>query len=282
MDDRTLGSELQRARTAMRLRQEDVAAAFNASRRRVSDYERDILQPPLEQLRDLARVLGLSHRLLERLWVPPEPLGEVAELFRLRKPRYQPKGDQPIWRRMRALYRKDKALYNTLWGMLGQREDWPSVRRFYVDVQADCGNEVLGLYKQMLGPNMGPARLAPLAMGFRTLPVIHYKTGEVVGDCRVPAMLRKGPEPAVIFPQTTVQTAWGPARPDALVGVRTKGGMLYCAAEYDGEKHDPTKDAFRPEQLRMAVVRFTAAEIWAHGFVTLFWNRVYRALGLAG
>jgi len=157
----------------------------------------------------------LSPRLLHKLWVPPEPLGDVAELFKLRKPRYQPKGDQPIWRRMRGLWRRDRNLYCTLWGKLGQREDWPRVRRFYVDVQADCGNEVLVLFQQTLGRDTSTSRLAPLAMGFRTLPVIHYRTGEAVGDCRVPALVCKSSHLSVIFPQNTVLTCRGPARPDA-------------------------------------------------------------------
>jgi len=56
--------------------------------------------------------------------------------------------------------------------------------------------------------------------------------------------------------------------------------MIYCAAEYDGEGHDPSRDALRSEQLKMPVARFSAEEIWRPGFVGLFWDRIYQKLGL--
>lgn len=264
-----------------RLRQSDVAAAVGVKTRRISDYENDLAQPDASLLPHFARVLGLSLRLLQKLLVPNDPVGDFAELFRVRKPLYLPKGDQPTWRRMRALWRRDPGLFNPLWGMLGRRVDWANVRKFLVDVQADCADEVLVLFRLLLGLDTTPARLAPQTYGFRTLPIIHHKSGELVGDCRVPALVRRGRHPAVLFPQPTMLTSTGPARPDALVGVRTKGGMVWCAAEYDGARHDVSRDATRSADLKMPVVRFTAAEVRSAGFSTLFWERIHRAAGVA-
>ncbi len=281
VNTRTLGTELQRARKAKRLRQEDVAQAVNVDRRRISDYENDDYHPDAELRGRLATVLEISARLLDKLYVPPaKPYGGIADLFEVKKPDYRPVGDYPTAKRLRALYWSDKKLFNETWEGLNAREDRSEVRRFFIDVQTDVGDEALAWMRVMLPKEQEPARLSPLRCGFRELPVVHHEHRYVVGDCPVPAIVRKGPRPGVIFIQNSVMTKIGIQRPDGIVGVKVNGEMLWCATEFDGPGHDTRRDAEREEILQMRVVRFTPEDIRLPNFAETYWINVEKALGI--
>lgn len=279
MDTRTLGSELKRARAVKRLRQEDVAREVKADRRRVSDWEADLYHPDPTIRPDLSRVLGLSLRHINRLCVPPAAkfLG-VADLFEPKKPEYLPTGEYPTAKRLLTFYRQDKATFNELWPELNARADRDEVRRFFNKVQTDAQNEARGWMRLLREPELEPARLAPQRCGFRILPVVHKDTYEVVGDCPVPCIVRREPQPGVIFPQCTVMTADGPRRPDAIVGVRVSKHMLWCCTEFDGNGHNSNGDFMRPTLLKMPVVRYTEAEVRSRSFARIYWQKVHEAL----
>jgi len=279
MNTRTLGSELLRARKSKKLRQQDVADAVEVDRRRVSDWEKDDYHPGKGHRIKLANILDLSPRLLDKLYVPPaKPYGGIADLFEIKKPDYQPTGSESTSRKLLSLWREDKPQFNKSWDALNARPDRAEVRRFFLDVQSDAKGEDRAWMWLLEEEDHDPARLAPLRCGFRILPVVNPDTEAVVGDCPVPAIVRKGPMPGVIFIQNSVLTKKGVARPDAIVGVKINGHMHWCAGEFDGEGHDSRDDAFRPEQLRMPVARFNVHEVRQRNFAQLFWQRVHKAL----
>lgn len=280
MQTRTLGSELQWARKHKKLRQEDVALELKCDRHLVSDWERDVAQPDAAQRRALARFLGLSIALLNSLYIPPlPPLGRTPYAFCTHKPRYVPVGDKAPWKRILALFQTTRALYYTLWKLLNARPDRLFIRRFFTKVQLDSKHEGLAWMK-LLAAGLVTHWLAPLKCGYRDLPIIDPESYQVVGDCRVPALVREGSYPAVIFIQNTLLTRnGGPLRPDGLVGVKVNGVMRWCAAEYDGEGYVGSENG-RESHLKMPVVRFSVKEIWDADFPGLFWRRIHAALGV--
>lgn len=281
VNTRTLGSELRRARKALRLRQKDVALAVEVDRRRVSDWEKDAYHPDAEHRPKLASKLKLSLAMLDKLYVPPaKPYGGIADLFQIKKPDYQPTGDYSTAKRLRALYWSDKQLFKETWDGLNAREDRSEVRRFFKDVQTDVGDEALAWMRITLPKQLEPARLAPLRCGFRDLPVVHHEHKYVVGDCPVPAIVRKGERPGVIFVQISVMTKIGIQRPDGIVGVKVNGEMRWCATEFDGPGHDTRRDHEREEILQMRVVRFTPEDIRLPNFAETYWINVEKALGI--
>jgi len=280
METKTLGSELQRARKAKKLRQEDVALELKCDRHLISDWERDEAQPDAAQRRKLALFLGLKLALLNSLYIPPlPPLGRTPYAFCTHKPRYLPVGDKPPWKRILALFHTARMVFETIWKVLNEREDRGFIRRFFTKVQLDSKHEGLG-WMSLLLAGLTTNWLSPQQCGYRDLPVIDPETFQVVGDCRVPCLVRDGPYPAVIFIQNTLLTRnAGPLRPDGLVGVKVNGVMRWCAAEYDGEGYVGIENG-RESHLRMPVVRFSIKEIWDPGFPVLFWRRIHAALGV--
>ncbi len=282
MQTRTLGSELQRARKAKRLRQDDVAQKLKCDRRRISALERDRAQPDESERRELASCLGISRALLDSLCLPElPPLGKTPEAYWTRKPRYLPVGDRPPWKRLLALFQACRRIYETLWKQLNMREDRGWLRRFFIKAQQDSKHESLG-WMRLVVDGLTTNWLSPQWCGYRNLPIIDPVTYQIVGDCRVPCLLREGPYPAVIFVQPTIHTrTGGPLRPDGLVGVRVNGGMLWCATEFDGEGYEKSENT-KAAHLRMPVVRFSVEEIWKDDFAELYWRRVHAAVGISG
>lgn len=280
VNTRTLGSELQRARKNKKLRQEDVAREVKCERQRVSDWERDIGQPDSKQQGVLARFLALGRGWLASLCVPDlPPLGRTPDVYCSHKPRYLPVGDRPPWMRMLSLFRTSRKIYDEVWRALNKRVDRAWVRRFFIKLQQDSKHESLG-WMRLAAAGLSPFWLAPMRCGFRAHPVIDPESGNVVGDCRVPCLLREGDYPAVIFIQNTLLTrTGGPLRPDGLVGIRCNGEMRWCVTEFDGEGYDGC-DNGRVIHLKMPVIRFSVAEIWEAGFAALYWRRVHKALGI--
>lgn len=280
MDTRTLGSELQRARKSKNLRQVDVAHELHCDRHLISDWERGWTQPDRAARRELARYLGISCSLLDSLYIPPLPaLGRTPDAFCSHKPRYLPVGDKPPWQRLLALFRTSREVYDGLYQALMQREDSECVRRFLIKTQSDAKHESKG-WMELLNFDMSPSWLAPQRCGYRDLPVIDPASYQVVGDCRVPCLVRGGQYPAVIFIQNTLLTrSGGPLRPDGLVGVKFNGTMRWCAGEFDGEGY-VGYDNGRESHLRMPVVRYSVKELWTPGFPELYWRRIHAALGI--
>ena len=276
----TLGTELQRARKAKRLRQEDVARKLKCDRRLVSDWERDLAQPDAAQRRILAEYLGVRRSLLDSLFIQPLPaVGRMHDVFCSHKIRFLPVGDKPPWKRFLALFKTARQIYETVWKALNQREDRDGIRLHFTKAQSDSKHESLAWMLLTL-LDLFCAWLSPMRCGFRDLPIIDPDTYKVVGDCRFPTLVREGRYPAVIFVQPTLLTRnGGPLRPDGLVGVKFNGSMRWCASEFDGEGYE-NYDNGRSVHLGMPVVRFSVKEIWAPGFAKLYWKRIHAALGI--
>ena len=280
VDTRTLGSELKRARKAKKLRQEDVARELKCDRQRVSDWENDVGQPDPRQQRILSPLLGLGRGWLSSLCLPDlPPLGRTPDVYCSHKPRYLPVGDKPPWKRILALFHACRKLYDEVWKALNRRADRGWLRLFFIKAQQDSKNEALGWMRLVLG-GLVASWQAPMRCGFRLLPVIDPDSYQVVGDCRVPCLLREGDYPAVIFIQNTLLTrSGGPLRPDGLVGVRFNGEMHWCVTEFDGEGYDARENG-RAVHFNMPVIRYSVQEIWDPGFADLYWRRVHKALGI--
>lgn len=260
-----------------------MAQAVESDRRRISDYENDVYHPDAIIRAKLAGLLQLSPRLLDKLYVPPaKPYGGIADLFEVKKPTYKPAGgeEQTTSRKLLSLWREDKQQFNKSWDRLNARPDRTEIRRFFIDVWGETKVETRGWMWLLEEEDHEPARLALQRCGYRILPVVDPDTEEVVGDCPVPAIVRKGEYPGVIFIQNSVLTKSGVARPDGIVGVKVNGQMRWAGAEFDGEGHDSRNDWFREEQLRMPVARFTHDDTRSKDFARLFWERVHGKLGI--
>ncbi len=277
---KTLGSELQRARKAKKLRQDDVARELKCDRHQVSDWERGRTQPDAAERKTLANFLGVSRSLLDSLYIPPLPrVGRTPEIFCSHKVRFLPTGDKPPWKRMLALFKTSLQIYQSIWHALNKREDRDCIRRHVTKAQLDSKHEGLGWMRLILH-GLVCGWLSPLRCGFRDLPIIDPDSYMVVGDCRFPCLLREGEYPAVIFIQNTLLTRnGGPLRPDGLVGVKFNGAMHWCVSEFDGEGYEGAENE-RAVHFGMPVVRFSVKEIWDPGFAELYWKRIHAALGL--
>ena len=275
----TLGYLLRKARKTLKLLQRHVAAACGMTQRRLSDLERNVQQPFDHELPLLARKLKLDPDFLKELRLPAyRPTADLLDQFCGDRPEFRHPRDRDSSVRLAALRKEHYHEYYSVVPDLQARADRDQTRRFLCDVMSDSQFEMLA-WMRILKEGMKAARLAPQRANFRALPVIDPATRRVVGDCPVPCLCGevRGHQ-VLIFPQQSLLTPVGVRRPDALVGVRTRHGAAWGAAEVDGAfKNLPEQDN-RSQDLGMPVVRFTQKEVIAQEFAEHFWDRVLAAV----
>ncbi len=285
MDMRTLGEVILHARVHRQLSQRELATLCALDRRTVSAWERDARPIDEKSWRTVATELKLPLSLRDKLAWDRQQGGSSAGLLSPRRLRYVPPSDRKTAIRILAFRRRNRAAFAILWALLKKREDWLTVRRFLLTAWADGFHEVEA-WMYLLRAGLGPEWLSPQRCGYRKLPFVDPRDRKVVGDCRIPALVRYHPtRPAVIFPQATLLvTALNEVlRPDGLVGMRAHDKVRWCGFEVERNGLPSESERREREQnLKMPLIYLTPADLRRPDFAEWLFERVYETLWPAG
>lgn len=283
MDARTLGEIIARARSNRQLSQRELAALCGVDRRFVSAWECDSRPIGEANWRKLAGVLKLPYTLRDKLAWDVKRCGSSAALICPDRLRYTPPRDRKTAIRLLAFRRRNRGVFDALWAQLKRRRDWLGIRRFLLTAWADGRHEVEA-WMRFLYAGMRAEWLSPQRCGYRKLPFVDPRNRRVVGDCRMPALVREhATQPAVIFPQATLLVGNEVPRPDGLVGMRAHGVDRRLGYEIERNGLPSARDMReREELLQMPILYFTAADVAREDFVEIFWRRVYSTLWPTG
>ncbi len=283
MEIQTLGDAIRRARQIFQITQRELAQLCGVQTGYVSRWENDTRPIDDKTWTTLAGTLRLPRSLRTKLALDLTMGGEGAALLCPRRLYYVPPRDRKTSIRLLAFRRVNKRRFDELWAELKGREDWPRTRRFLLTAWADGRFEV-EIWMLLLLSGLVAEWQSPQRCGYRILPYVDPRDRRVVGDCRMPALVRYHPKrAAVIFPQATLLAGNEVPRPDGLIGMRAHGRTRWCGYEHErtGVPNDEVA-LERSKLLQMPIIYLTQEDLLRPDFAADLWARVYKTLWPAG
>lgn len=267
----SLALTLRTARQESGLRSSVVAAAARLLPQRLSDYEFGHRNPTDVHLRALCTILRLDFDdlVLRTSWTaghkgrrPANPAEELALEAFAPDTVYRPPTQRDFAFRLDSASLTNRAVLRRVEAALEARADLPELQLFLRDYPVDSPLEVVfTLVVAELGARGG--LLAPMRLGFQTLPVVEPVSLLPVGHRRRPCLvLRYGHFVMVFIPQVCVIA--GVHRPilDSLVGISGEGYNTWAVCEVDGRQHEEEKDRERDRAVGLPVRRLRQEDLW--------------------
>jgi transcriptional regulator with XRE-family HTH domain len=159
-----------------------------------------------------------------------------------------------------------------------RRSDLPAARAFLAAASFDSGPEGLAAMQFLAGDSL-PCSGHPQQLGFRKVRVVERKSGDIVGDCPVPALWQRlGGVDCVIIPRVSLRPAKVTYTVDFLVGVKGTRKTHWFLLEVDGAGHRSADDPLRDKELDMHVLRFDESELGRPDFLALVQQRLAQPL----
>ena len=238
------------------LSQVALAKEVGMSQARLSQFERHVRLPNLQEYRRLSNALGACLGPLEGRTPLPYP---QSFWFRAFTPDGEGNGSSA--RRLFAARRRYPKIVDGQLPSVLSRPDWPTCQRFLDQARLDSSTELL-FWLALLKADGRPCWQAPTRVGFRLRSVVDEKRKVVIGDIRQPCLeLKMNSLDALFFPQLTLDARRAFYRLDALACLRRKRRRLFLNLEIDGRGHDPEYDQVRQTQLGLRTVRLDTDDV---------------------
>lgn len=253
MKNNKIGDRLRRARESRQMSQTRLGETVKMKASRLSQLERGQRFPSYDEWTRLSPHLKLGHYPGQRRLTSPQNIW-YATAPKLTK------GERPFGVRLSAARNAFENLCESTLTTVRARPDVKACFEYLERAALESGDEAL-FHLRLLAEGATPCLFSPLRAGYRAYPVVDPANRVVIGDIRRPCLEFVDDEREyLVFPQTSILTAFGLYRLDSLVCLRYER-RVWINLEIDGPAHRSNLDLRREQNLKLATLRLSRDDI---------------------